>query len=992
MNFKEHDQQDTLAKALKIEPIIKAEKESVEIKKEVKVIKETASAAKTVEGKLIRRINKEFSRCKYIGDIRITDEEYEILMDLFLHKCRRICQTSGSRFVDPVFATALVQIGIKKYDGNYWNHVEKIADMLMTPSRRTAISKCFFDTLKHYGKICGENKNELVNNVLMHCFITDYYAAELFDFLFAYYNLDLDRDLQKHTKETRDFLMRAMKKSEESSREYKIKKHTADAVTANDRGCRIRVGNILRLIDNAWFEDILPTDSNNRIAQLFVKWTQESARFKTTKKKERGVSRNGQKRFSSPYIHYAGEKEEFTLVIPPQIIPLESGCDIPTVYLSVEFSNGVHQFELETIESVTGCKTKTKKDILLPAECLLDEIQIRLLTESSFGEQAETKKFRIKKDLFRLFDRDGDMLVVGDHLLPGRVYAFAKTENEIVFHLDCEIVKENGLYRYAFDFEKGDFVKFPNGKAYSVGRSLSEGMLEQGNVTAVCYKQNDETYPVYKLPPMVFFKVEAGKESGIRVSVNGTGCRLDIADCIPVDVDGEKRMKGYVLSLENYVIDDGCYEITVDVPASKKEREYRFVYVRGLVAEYVGAPYVFKDDGLFRLSQNVMVRSSDLKHRDADMWTFPILPEQDELHFVLDIHDKQIELTSAIPSLKWKFDDDMYWNTEPVEDIWYADLPKEIHLKGFEDTGAFYMSPLILEDQQANEDLDSEENCREKFSRKATEDHIVYDTRKLISWLGKEEAKRDLKMEMGGKTFLFATIITRCFLNGCKFDESKSADVRLKASISGYNNCVADVFLDGELLFEKQEITTRGIPMGRPKNGNYCAVFYERDDDDDFDVSTYEKIGQKQLAFHRTYPLERGVIAVERVVQRKTNSFIFGAEKYVLNHPLIVSKLAVSEEGNFLYKGIAEIGGISRIVGLYMENENEKEKWSLSFYDEDAEKWKDFIYDRNTRQLLTNREVVICAAQNRERYLLLAPKEFYFEIKLLRKDVQREGM
>ena len=38
--------------------------------------------------------------------------------------------------------------------------------------------------------------------------------------------------------------MKSMSKGEYSARTYKIKKHTSDAVMANEKGCKIRIGRI----------------------------------------------------------------------------------------------------------------------------------------------------------------------------------------------------------------------------------------------------------------------------------------------------------------------------------------------------------------------------------------------------------------------------------------------------------------------------------------------------------------------------------------------------------------------------------------------------------------------------------------------------------------------------------------------------------------------------------------------------------------------------
>ena len=84
--------------------------------------------------------------------------------------------------------------------------------------------------------------------------------------------------------------MQSMASGENTARAYKIKKHTSDAVAFNTRGCKIRVGKILRFMDNALFYGLFPRTSQNRIAQLFCKWADESKKFDQAKKAIAGLT------------------------------------------------------------------------------------------------------------------------------------------------------------------------------------------------------------------------------------------------------------------------------------------------------------------------------------------------------------------------------------------------------------------------------------------------------------------------------------------------------------------------------------------------------------------------------------------------------------------------------------------------------------------------------------------------------------------------------
>ena len=252
-----------------------------------------------------------------IGDIVISEDEYILLKAYLRSICRKYLNTSERYITSPIFAVALVQIGIHKYDGRFWPHVEREIGMELPGSYQKWIGRSFYKTLEKYNKY-KVAENEMMNNILLHCFITNYYASDLFVFLFAYYQIDLERDLTSNSKEMRDYLMQSMASGENTARAYKIKKHTSDAVAFNTRGCKIRVGKILRFMDNALFYGLFPRTSQNRIAQLFCKWADESKKFDQAKKAIAGLTKRGEKRYCSPYLRYNGNQNRFELVLPPQ--------------------------------------------------------------------------------------------------------------------------------------------------------------------------------------------------------------------------------------------------------------------------------------------------------------------------------------------------------------------------------------------------------------------------------------------------------------------------------------------------------------------------------------------------------------------------------------------------------------------------------------------------------------------------------------------------
>lgn len=80
---------------------------------------------KKLQKHLNTKINRQFKTCRYIGDIVISEDEYIILKAYLRSICRKYLNTSERYITSPIFAVALVQIGIHKYDGRFWPHVER---------------------------------------------------------------------------------------------------------------------------------------------------------------------------------------------------------------------------------------------------------------------------------------------------------------------------------------------------------------------------------------------------------------------------------------------------------------------------------------------------------------------------------------------------------------------------------------------------------------------------------------------------------------------------------------------------------------------------------------------------------------------------------------------------------------------------------------------------------------------------------------------------
>ena len=937
---------------------------------------------KTPEEKLARRIEREFKKCKYIGDIQISDEEYEILKAFFRYGYKKICDSSSHESVNPLFAVALVQIGIRFYNGKFWVYVQKELGIEKLPQHHQAwIGNSFYKTLIHYGKY-HVDAHEFMNNILLHCFITKYYADDLFDFLFAYYQIDLDRDLARNNSEMRKYLMQSMSKGETSARAYKIKRHTADAVSANEKGCKIRVGKILRFMDNALFNDIYPSNSQNRIAQLFCSWASTSKKFDVEKKHVSGLTNKGVKRYSMPYLHFNGATNQFVVVLPPQYIHLNDEEALPEITWKISVSDQIYIVDTSVDSCVTGCKTEKILNFSIDAPLLMQEIKFELWKNGN----ERIQRFKIKADSVRFFDTDWDAIesaTYNSYLPVGQAYAFADPASSIASTSDiivgCE--KVLGYNLYTLELQKGDVLRLPNGKAKAVGKPLEEGILSQSLISGAYAIEENCKYSIYAQIPSVYFRMKPIQENGTLILINDKKYRFEIEKCVRFDLDEETEEKGYIVNLEEYISENGIYNVSIDVPNSRKDRSFDFSLIKNFAFTFNNTTYVFESSGYITFPDNIIVESNNSSRiSHGNRFDFHISPENDYLSFSIVSDNKPVDIRIYLPALKWKFDDNE-WNISRPEEIWHKEFPKTIWIKHPDDQIAFSMTPIIVDD---TDDEDEENSFSVSFSKDKQAHVFQCDTRKMQSWFGYEEALRTLYLETSAQRISFAKIVTRCQVNSAEIIENRQGgELIIKSNISGFSDCVADVFYGEELLVEKEEILTSGIHLKVPfRSGEYKVIYYEWDEDeDDFGFADYKKFHTEHILYQNRYDLTEKQIALQGVEEKRDNHSIFSSKRYALKNQMRITELDSDPQDMSVYYGRMHISNENLRVRVEIMNSAQNQA-KLSFYNEEDEEYFDFLFDVEQQTLVTEEDESLSYQQAQKRYVFLDSEEYHFNIKI----------
>lgn len=63
-------------------------------------------------------------------------------------------------------------------------------------------------------------ENEYVTNIMMHCFVADTFAARFFEYLFQYYDLDMERDISSGVEDESVYICNSIKNHMEKGNNF----------------------------------------------------------------------------------------------------------------------------------------------------------------------------------------------------------------------------------------------------------------------------------------------------------------------------------------------------------------------------------------------------------------------------------------------------------------------------------------------------------------------------------------------------------------------------------------------------------------------------------------------------------------------------------------------------------------------------------------------------------------------------------------------------
>lgn len=227
-------------------------------------------------------------------------------------------------------AAALVIIAKQIYDqGNFWGKLSEALHIDIPQNKTVIIGKIFLKTIKKYNLFEIEKhkkNNEYVQNILAHCFVPTNYLDNFYEFLFSFYDRNLNRCIPENIDDDIQDLKNYMKKMQNTQDEdlrfdvsrnhaavsYKLIKSTQTVIAEGKSIINDILLHYLELIDDYFYNNSTTGMSNY---PRLINWC-ENKFEKLTSRKLSNYRNIPRFRNSTPFIGYSITNNKVYIVIP----------------------------------------------------------------------------------------------------------------------------------------------------------------------------------------------------------------------------------------------------------------------------------------------------------------------------------------------------------------------------------------------------------------------------------------------------------------------------------------------------------------------------------------------------------------------------------------------------------------------------------------------------------------------------------------------------
>ncbi len=790
-------------------------------------------------GKLHNRILRKFIEVDLIGRIELSDEEFLLLMkNYFIDTCKRIINIKNPIIAPNIMLTVgLVQIAIRSYDSNYWGKVaDEIGVESITVPQQAKIGKIVSQTLIKYGKAYIE-EGEYVKNILMHAFIVDNFAFDFFEYLFQFYNLDLERSISDSCEEEARYICDAIK-NPYSKRQQMLSDYSGLSVYAANDYCKNVIAASLSAINNSfWDLSVNVDDMPIRLYDKFILWkNNEKGEFRRVKNKKERDEDSYRKFFNSPQLVCSFSNDfsndlQFEIVLPKQLLQ-NTAKENRNIYWRVSNNLSVKEYRCIVKEGSFGLKTNG-------FSFFIDEKEVFLAHTFELVDNGEViKKFRWDNRKICVFNEIGNNVNV-ESISDGEYIGFSLPSINVKSEAIEDSYNIKGLTYYQFNFRAGDILYVPEEANYYIGDVPQRGFSNDGLLKEVFVEIGESKLPIYSRIPALVINIEDERYNGTALIVNGN--KIRVTDLKAIDIKNAHLLgqKYYYFDLSNISgIKSGINSVDVDIPGTNRGKKLDFFYLKDFQFSFEDAPYIYKTRGTlctnYKIEKKTIIAEMAEENKYMDFEFIDL--ENNIFKCPLLVGNNTYYINFKIPMLLLSFDR-MKWTFYRPEDYWYADIPRMIYLS--------YPAKTIK--------LELVEDNREKniFTYDKRNDGIIEcDLTKLKSYIGPSHTKKmvhNIRLLDDNNNFDFIRIVNHSvFKNVELITDIDDGAITGIFDILGKGSYYADILFQGKLICDKQPLNNERqiVVKTEIRTGYYDVILYEGEEEEDsFDEINYHIVG-----------------------------------------------------------------------------------------------------------------------------------------------------
>ena len=904
-------------------------------------------------------IIEQFDSQPILGSIELDEKEYQMLIDYLRRTYMTRARSYTGMDVDKVVCVALVQIALRCTGTAYWPVVAETLGIAHTVEINTALGKCFLRTMKHFKKATYAT-SEYVASIKLHTFVVNAYIGRLFDFLFAYYELDLGRNLEFANLEE---LRALMISGEYFSRKQMLLQQTIDALKLIPEASLNRLKTYLGWIDSAFWQQGWQPDHEDRFSRAFKEWCADKDEFTGKWTASDSSRRRGKRMHSRPTLSLDVRNGQLNLILPVQRLPFN--CDDRAGWRIIDGDGRRYNLVCTLVESITGCRTDELNQEI-SKNGLLNEIVMEF-----YNGNRTIRSYTIPKDCVRMFNSQG-LLVTGKRVPSGRVY-FLTHPNACVETESEGIQQKFGPWNLqVIEMLEGETVIFPDDTLAVVGSDATEGVCGGHPITGavVRKKYSDTSYQVYGQFPSFLLKVTEEQFAKTRFQINDQYLSAREVRCRRLTLHERTTDTGYLVTMPFPREDFQLCHININVPGDGHTRDWTFCYWPNFAYSFDNGkrvlPYWDSPRGAVRVNTPIPMRGEGVEKNPngSGEYGFQIHAEPEPLSLDFDWEGSVWTLDLEVPALAWQRGDDP-WLMTPLGEVWHKDFPDAIDIRTQSSEVWLYVDRDGLQGGQSV-----------SFKRRKDEAVVHCDLLALRQWFTRDRIMHSVHIHIDGKDFAFASVYCRSYLASGRL-EAHYANSELHGSfeIIGRGNYSVT------LLHEQQEILTQ-VPVDDGaftaqaplKSGLYSAIVYEEVEDEyGFDV-TWDEIGREDVKL-----LNPGDLTGASMTVKQLDTLNEQPEELGLRAGCYRVRLTSRAKGD----GVAYLGKLQDTSGRMEELPVFVEYPDLDAIDHcrihflEDDEWLTFLYDYSQKRIVTQENRKMPFMERYRRYVALVPEDTF---------------